>query len=102
MLNDSLLALLAFSPIVLAAVLLVGLQWPAKRAMPLAFILTVLVALKLPYRNLMVRKRLIALTVIPNCCANKTRPHKFARHYFALAVSNCSNALWTAHESAFT
>ena len=45
MLNDSLLALLAFSPIVLAAVLLVGLQWPAKRAMPLAFILTVLVAL---------------------------------------------------------
>ncbi|MDX1266536.1 MAG: L-lactate permease [Oceanisphaera sp.] len=43
--NDSLLALLAFSPIVLAAVLLVGLQWPAKRAMPLAFILTVLVAL---------------------------------------------------------
>ncbi|GGB48453.1 lactate permease [Oceanisphaera marina] len=45
MLNNSLLALLAFSPIVLAAVLLVGLQWPAKRAMPLAFILTVLVAL---------------------------------------------------------
>ncbi|WP_083398964.1 L-lactate permease [Oceanisphaera psychrotolerans] len=45
MLNDSLLALLAFSPIVLAAILLVGLQWPAKRAMPLAFILTVLVAL---------------------------------------------------------
>ncbi|WP_367179493.1 L-lactate permease [uncultured Oceanisphaera sp.] len=43
--NDSLLALLAFSPIVLAAILLVGLQWPAKRAMPLAFILTVLVAL---------------------------------------------------------
>ena len=45
MLNNSLLALLAFTPIVLAAVLLVGLQWPAKRAMPLAFILTVLVAL---------------------------------------------------------
>ena len=45
MLNDSLLALLAFSPIVLAAILLVGLKWPAKRAMPLAFILTVLIAL---------------------------------------------------------
>lgn len=45
MLNHSMLALLAFTPIVLAAVLLVGLQWPAKRAMPLAFILTVLVAL---------------------------------------------------------
>ncbi|MBO1520292.1 L-lactate permease [Oceanisphaera pacifica] len=45
MLNNSLLALLAFTPILLAAVLLVGLQWPAKRAMPLAFILTALVAL---------------------------------------------------------
>ncbi|WP_417615087.1 L-lactate permease [Oceanisphaera sp.] len=45
MLNHSLLALLAFTPILLAAVLLVGLQWSAKRAMPLAFILTVLVSL---------------------------------------------------------
>ncbi|WP_245879721.1 L-lactate permease [Zobellella endophytica] len=45
MLNDTLLALLAFSPIVLAAILLVGLQWPAKRAMPLAFVLTVVIAL---------------------------------------------------------
>lgn len=43
--TDTLLALLAFSPILLAAVLLVGLQWPAKRAMPLAFILTVVIAL---------------------------------------------------------
>nr|WP_306763708.1 L-lactate permease [Oceanimonas pelagia] len=43
--NDTLLALLAFSPILLAAVLLVGLQWPAKRAMPLAFLLTVIIAL---------------------------------------------------------
>ncbi|WP_371930929.1 L-lactate permease [Oceanimonas sp. CHS3-5] len=43
--NETLLALLAFSPILLAAVLLVGLQWPAKRAMPLAFILTVIIAL---------------------------------------------------------
>ena len=45
MMNETLLALLAFSPILLAAVLLVGLQWPAKRAMPLAFILTVIIAL---------------------------------------------------------
>ncbi|WP_232821256.1 L-lactate permease [Oceanimonas marisflavi] len=45
MLNETLLALLAFSPIVLAAVLLVGLQWPAKHAMPLAFLLTVIIAL---------------------------------------------------------
>ncbi|GAB3371051.1 L-lactate permease [Azotobacter armeniacus] len=34
------LALLAFSPILLAAVLLVGLRWPAKRAMPLVYLLT--------------------------------------------------------------
>ncbi|UXI00142.1 L-lactate permease [Photobacterium sp. TY1-4] len=43
--NDTLLALLAFSPIVVAAVLLVGLNWPAKRAMPVAFLLTVAIAL---------------------------------------------------------
>ncbi len=35
-----LLALLAFSPILLAAILLVGLRWPAKRAMPLVYLLT--------------------------------------------------------------
>lgn len=34
------LAFLAFSPILLAAVLLVGLRWPAKRAMPVVYILT--------------------------------------------------------------
>lgn len=43
--NDTLLALLAFSPILVAAVLLVGLNWPAKRAMPVAFLLTVGIAL---------------------------------------------------------
>ncbi len=36
---------MAFSPIVVAAVLLVGLNWPAKRAMPVAFGLTVIIAL---------------------------------------------------------
>ena len=34
------LALLAFSPILLAAILLVGLRWPAKHAMPLVYLLT--------------------------------------------------------------
>ncbi|WP_421204377.1 L-lactate permease [Aeromonas enteropelogenes] len=43
--TDTLLALVAFSPIVVAAVLLVGLNWPAKRAMPIAFLLTVFIAL---------------------------------------------------------
>ena len=43
--NDTLLALIAFSPIVVAAILLVGLNWPAKRAMPVAFVLTVVVAI---------------------------------------------------------
>ncbi len=43
--NETLLALVAFSPIVVAAILLVGLNWPAKRAMPIAFGLTVIIAL---------------------------------------------------------
>ncbi|WP_434362567.1 L-lactate permease [Parasalinivibrio latis] len=43
--NDTLLALVAFSPIVVAAILLVGLNWPAKKAMPVAFGLTVVIAL---------------------------------------------------------
>ncbi len=40
-----LLALLAFSPILLAAVLLTGLRWPASRAMPLVYVLSALIAL---------------------------------------------------------
>jgi len=43
--NETLLALIAFSPIVISAILLVGLNWPAKHAMPVAFILTALIAL---------------------------------------------------------
>ncbi|MFU2489172.1 L-lactate permease [Thauera sp. WH-1] len=39
------LALLAFSPILLAAILLVGLRWPAKRAMPLVYVLTACIGL---------------------------------------------------------
>ena len=43
--NPTLLSLLAFAPLVLAAVLLVGFNWPAKRAMPLVLLVTVLIAL---------------------------------------------------------
>lgn len=43
--SDTLLAIIAFSPIVVSAILLVGLNWPAKKAMPVAFGLTVLIAL---------------------------------------------------------
>jgi len=38
--SSGLLALFAFSPILLAAILLVGLRWPAKHAMPLVYLLT--------------------------------------------------------------
>ncbi|UTW09308.1 L-lactate permease [Pseudomonas benzenivorans] len=43
--SSGLLALLAFSPILLAALLLIGLRWPAKRAMPLVYLLTAGIAL---------------------------------------------------------
>lgn len=38
-------ALLAFSPILLAGILLIGLRWTAARSMPLVYLLSVLVAL---------------------------------------------------------
>ena len=38
-------ALLAFAPIGLAGILLVGLRWPARTAMPVVFIVTALIAL---------------------------------------------------------
>lgn len=38
-------ALLAFTPIGLSGILLVGLGWPAKRAMPIVYIVTALIAL---------------------------------------------------------
>jgi lactate permease len=43
--TTGLLALLAFSPILLAAILLVGLRWPAKHAMPLVYLMTAAVGL---------------------------------------------------------
>lgn len=41
--SEPLLALLAFTPILLAGVLLVGLHWPARRAMPLVFLVTAVI-----------------------------------------------------------
>lgn len=43
--SQTLLSLLAFAPLMLAAVLLVGFNWPAKRAMPVVLLVTVLIAL---------------------------------------------------------
>src|SRR3990167_3970325 len=43
--SSGLLALLAFSPILLAAILLVGLRWPAKHAMPLVYLVTAAIGL---------------------------------------------------------
>lgn len=43
--NDVTLALLAFLPLVLAGVLLVGLRMPARTAMPLVYVVTALIAL---------------------------------------------------------
>ncbi|MBF6623298.1 MAG: L-lactate permease [Pseudomonas stutzeri] len=43
--SDGLLALFAFAPILLAAVLLIGLRWPASRSMPLVFLFTAAIGL---------------------------------------------------------
>lgn len=43
--SSALLAVLAFAPILLAGVLLIGLRWPAKTAMPVVYGVTVLIAL---------------------------------------------------------
>lgn len=43
--SQTVLSLLAFSPLLLAAVLLVGFNWPAKRAMPAVLVLSVIIAL---------------------------------------------------------
>ena len=43
--SQTVLSLLAFAPLVLAALLLVVLNWPAKHAMPVVFLVTVLIAL---------------------------------------------------------
>jgi lactate permease len=43
--NLAVLSLLAFAPILTVGILLVGLRWPAKRAMPIGFVVVVLIAL---------------------------------------------------------
>ena len=43
--SNGLLALFAFPPILLAAVLLIGLRWPASRAMPVVFLFTAAIGL---------------------------------------------------------
>lgn len=43
--DQTLLSLLAFAPLVLAAVLLVGFNWPAKYAMPVSLGVTIVIAL---------------------------------------------------------
>ncbi|MBF7055074.1 L-lactate permease [Halomonas sp. KAO] len=43
--NDTLLALLAFAPLVLAGVLLIGLRMAARTAMPIVFVVTAIIAL---------------------------------------------------------
>jgi len=41
--SPGLLALLAFAPILLAGILLLGLRWPARNAMPVVFLVTALI-----------------------------------------------------------
>ena len=43
--NESLLALLAFSPILVAGILVAGFRWPASRAMPIAYLTVASMAL---------------------------------------------------------
>lgn len=43
--TSGLLALLAITPIIVAGLLLIGLRWPASRAMPVVYLLSVLIAL---------------------------------------------------------
>ncbi|MBS3804454.1 MAG: L-lactate permease [Oleiphilaceae bacterium] len=43
--SSGLLALLAFTPILLAGILLIGLRWPARRSMPIVFLVTAVIGL---------------------------------------------------------
>jgi lactate permease len=43
--NELVYGLLALLPIVVSAILLIGLQWPAKRAMPVTLVITIILAL---------------------------------------------------------
>lgn len=43
--SSGLLAFLAFTPILLAGILLIGLRWPARRSMPIVFLVTAVIGL---------------------------------------------------------
>src|SRR5690606_34584141 len=43
--SSGFLAFMAFAPILLAGVVLIGLRWPARRAMPLVYLLSAGIAL---------------------------------------------------------
>lgn len=43
--SNAVLALMAFSPILLAGILLIGLRWPARLAMPVVYVASVLIGL---------------------------------------------------------
>ena len=58
--NDAVLAVLAILPIVVAAIFLVGFRWPARRAMPVVYGLTALLALLMWQMSL---TRIIASTI---------------------------------------
>ena len=58
--SNGLLALFAFTPILLAAIMLIGLRWPASRAMPLVFLFTAAIGL---YVWDMTLNRIIASTL---------------------------------------
>ena len=53
--SSGFLALMAFAPILLAGILLIGLRWPARRAMPRPSPLT-----RLAYLPLLAKSRLVA------------------------------------------
>jgi lactate permease len=58
--NDTVQALLAVTPILSAAILLIGFRWPAQRAMPVVYIVAVVIALMYWGVSLM---RVIAATI---------------------------------------
>ena len=80
--SSGLLAFFAFAPILLAGILLIGLRWPAVRAMPIVFLVTAAIgyaAWDMTF-NRIVASSLRRPTVKPpggtwrSNCADSTRP----------------------------
>lgn len=68
--SPNVLALLAFLPILLAAILLVGLRWPARRAMPLVFFFSSAIAMyfwEMSF-NRVLASTLQGLVITQACC----------------------------------